>query len=138
MQPLSGRAATEIRVLVADTSRIHTQLLSDALQRDPGLAVITWDGDPMSLIPTTVTRDVNVLAISSTLTGHSLGALEIVRDLHAMRAATKAVVLMDTHEEESVIQAFRAGARGIFRRDGSVEMFCKCINSVCDARACVS
>jgi two-component system, NarL family, nitrate/nitrite response regulator NarL len=130
MQPHSGRVASQIRVLVADTSRIHTQLLSDALQRDPGLVVITWDGDPLSLIPTTVTRNVDVLAISSTFNGHPLGALEVVRDLHAMRAATKCVVLMDFHEEDPIVQAFRAGARGIFRRDGSVEMFCKCINSV--------
>lgn len=29
-----------------------------------------------------------------------------------------------------MIEAFRAGARGIFSRDSSVEMFCKCIHSV--------
>jgi DNA-binding NarL/FixJ family response regulator len=122
--------ATEISVLVADTSRIHTQLLSDALQRHPGLAVVSWDGDPSSLIPTAVANRIDVLAIGSTLHGHALDGLQIVRELCAIRPAAKSVVLIDSHQDEAIINSFRAGARGIFTRDGSVEMFCKCITAV--------
>jgi two-component system, NarL family, nitrate/nitrite response regulator NarL len=130
MESPSGRVAKSITVLVADTSRIHTQLLSDALQRDAGLSVVMWDGNPQSLIPTTIAYNVDVLAISSTSNGGALQGLEIVRELRAAGVHTKSVVLMDSYAEESVVNAFRAGARGIFSREGSVEMFCKCIRCV--------
>ena len=130
MDSIQGRAANEIRVLVADNSRIHTQLLSDALKRDSGLAVINWDGKPPSLLPTILSHQVDLLAISSALNGHSAGGLQVVRELHSVQPATKAVILLDSQDDEAVINAFRAGAKGIFSRESSVEMFCKCIHSV--------
>jgi two-component system, NarL family, nitrate/nitrite response regulator NarL len=130
MEPLTGRVATEISVLVADTSRIHTQLLSDALQRYPGFTVVTWDGDPASLIPTALAHRIDVLAIGSAPHGHALDGLRVVRELCAIHPSAKSVVLIDSHQDEAIINSFRAGARGIFTRDGSVEMFCKCITAV--------
>jgi DNA-binding CsgD family transcriptional regulator len=40
------------------------------------------------------------------------------------------VVLLDSRKPEAILDAFRAGARGVFNRDSSIEMFCKCIRSV--------
>jgi two-component system, NarL family, nitrate/nitrite response regulator NarL len=130
MEPLTGRVATEISVLVADTSRIHTQLLSDALQRHPGFRVVPWDGDPAGLVPTAVAHRIDVLAIGSAPQSHALDELRVVRELCAIRPAAKSVVLIDSHQDEAIINSFRAGARGIFTRDGSIEMFCKCITAV--------
>jgi len=130
MDAISGRVAKKIRVLVACGSRIHTQLLSDALRRDPDLAVVGWDWNPASLIPTTLSHHIDVLAISSALNDHAVHGLEILRELHAVRPETKVVVLLDSQEDQDVINAFRAGARGIFSRDSSAEMFCKCIHRV--------
>jgi len=126
---LSG-VARKIRVLVADNSRIHTQLLSDALRRDSGLEVFSWDSHPSSLIPTALAHSIDVLAISSALHGHAAHGLEVVRELRTASPETKAVVLLDSQKNEVVINAFRAGARGVFSRESSVEMFCKCIRSV--------
>jgi two-component system, NarL family, nitrate/nitrite response regulator NarL len=130
MEPLSGRAVKKIGVLVADNSRIHTQLLSDVLQRDAALTVVSWDGFPASLIPTTLTHNIDVLAISSTISGQDGQGLEIVRELHAVSPRTRSVVLLDSQDDDAVIEAFRAGARGIFSAESSVAMFSKCIHSV--------
>jgi len=40
------------------------------------------------------------------------------------------VVLLDSHDRELVVEAFRAGARGVFSRDGSVEHFRHCVYRV--------
>jgi DNA-binding NarL/FixJ family response regulator len=134
-----AKAAQAVRVLVADSSRIHTQVMSDALKRDPGLKVVDWDGSISDLVTTVVSQRVDVLAISSTMDGRTLRGLELVREVLAARPAARSVVLLDsqfhdTQEREIVVEAFRAGARGVFSRDGSVEGFCKCIHCVHDGQ----
>jgi DNA-binding CsgD family transcriptional regulator len=42
----------------------------------------------------------------------------------------KAIVLLDCSKLESVVEAFRAGARGIFCRSQAIKMLCKCILAV--------
>jgi two-component system, NarL family, nitrate/nitrite response regulator NarL len=116
--------------MVADSSRIHTQLLSEALQRDPELDVVTWNADPRGLLAAALAGDVNVLAVSSALDGHPARGLDTLRELRAACPGIRAVVLLDSRKPESILDAFRAGARGVFNRDSSIEMFCKCIRSV--------
>jgi two-component system, NarL family, nitrate/nitrite response regulator NarL len=120
----------KIRVLVADSSRIHTQLLANVLQRDQDLVIANWDSNPANLIPAVVAQKVDVLAIGDGLGGRAGAGLKIVRDLHSLQAKTKILVLLDSHESQLVTEAFRAGARGVFNRECSVEMFSKCIHSV--------
>jgi two-component system, NarL family, nitrate/nitrite response regulator NarL len=130
VDPIAGREVNKIRVLLADNSRIHTQLLSDALNKDPSLEVINWDWDPSGLIPTALAQNVDILAISSGLHGPAADAFEVVRELRAVIPGTKVVVLLESPKDEDVVNAFRAGAKGIFNRESSVEMFCRCIHRV--------
>jgi two-component system, NarL family, nitrate/nitrite response regulator NarL len=130
VQTKPAHPARAVRVLVADSSRIHTQLLSEALQRDPELDVVTWNADPRSLLPAALAGDLNVLAVSSALDGHPARGLETLRELRAARPSIRAVVLLDSRKPEAILDAFRSGARGVFNRDSSIEMFCKCIRSV--------
>ncbi len=130
-----AKAAHAVRVLVADSSRIHTQVMSDALKRDSSLKVIDWDGASADLAATVVSQRVDVLAVSSTMDGQALRGLALVRELLAARPGARSVVLLDSQlvdaqERDIVVEAFRAGARGVFSRDGSVESFCKCIHCV--------
>jgi two-component system nitrate/nitrite response regulator NarL len=125
-----AKAAHVARVLVADSSRIYTQVISDALKRDPGLKVIDWDGVTADLVAAVVNQRVDVFAISCTMDARELRGLELVRELQAARPAARAVVLLDSQDRDTVVEAFRAGARGVFSREGSVESFCKCIHCV--------
>jgi len=130
MPPISGRVARKIRVLVADSSRIHTQLLSDALRRDPGLEVVDWNWDPAALVPFIQTHQIDVLAISSALNDENSRTREHLRALQTICPETRMIVLLDSQNDEDVLNAFRAGARGIFGREGCAEMFCKCIHRI--------
>lgn len=123
-------ASRKIRVLVADSSRIHSQLLGNALEQDPDLAIVSWDASSSGLLSAVVSHNVDILAISSSFGGRAAAGLKIVRDLRSLHPRTKVVVLLDSQEAQLVTDAFRAGARGVFNRESSVEMFSKCIHSV--------
>jgi two-component system, NarL family, nitrate/nitrite response regulator NarL len=122
--------ARKICVLVADNSRIHSQSFANALQQDPDLAIAIWDSNPSSLIAAVAAQRVDVLAISSAFGGRCGAALKIVRELHSLHPKIRIVVLVDAPDSQLVTDLFRAGARGIFRRECSLEMFSKCIRSV--------
>jgi len=130
MDSVPNRKSETVRVVVAGSSRMHTQLLSGVLKRDPTLQVVNWNCDSSSLIPSVLAHKVNVIAISSTLDGDSTQGLEVVRQLRKESPHTKAVVLLDSQHDQAVIGALRAGARGIFSRDSSVDLFSKCVHNV--------
>lgn len=119
-----------IRVLVADNSRIHTRLLADALTRDPVLEVIAFEADPSNLIAAIMAQPIDVLVISSNLDESPCRGLEIVREVRTLNLGIRAVLLPDSSKDESVLQAFRAGAKGIFGRHEPLEMLSKCVRSV--------
>ena len=119
-----------IRVLVADNTRIHTQLLADALKRDHGLDVISADCDSHGLIAAAAAHKSDVLLISSNLDEEPHRAFEVLRELRASYPQIRAVVLLDSSKRETILHAFRTGARGIFSRHESVESLCKCVRSV--------
>ncbi len=120
--------ATKIRVLVVDSSVIHTQLLADALRRDELLEVIS--SDSKTVVETALQRVIDVLVISATLDEQTFRGFEILRELRASRPELRAVVLLDSSRPEPVLDAFRAGARGVFSRFESIEKLCKCVRSV--------
>ena len=130
MDFIPARATKTIRVLIPQTtlgSILNCYRIFGA-RFQPRRGQLDWN--PSSLIPTAVAHKVDVLAISSALNGIASHALEVVRELRAVSPGTKAVVLLDSQENEDVVNAFRAGVRGIFSRESSVEMFCKCMHRV--------
>lgn len=126
-QALRGHA---IRVLVADNTRIHTQLLADALKRDAGLEVLSADPNPQALLAAAEQNHVDVFLISSTLEEEPNQGLKVLRDLRALHPDLRAVILLDSSKDEVVLSAFRSGARGVFRRHESIETLRKCVRCV--------
>src|SRR5882724_6511140 len=130
MQSTSSSGGQTIRVLVADDTRIHTQLLADALRRDLQLEVISPPAQSRDLVAAVRLHRVNVVVLSSNLDEEPLRGFELLRELRASNPDIFAIMLLDSSKKESVLQAFRAGARGIFSRHDSLETLSKCIRSV--------
>jgi DNA-binding NarL/FixJ family response regulator len=122
--------AKKIRVLVGDGSRIGTQLLADGLKRDHVLSITPAYGPSGDLLSEAIQHGYDILLISASLEGDPRRGLQIVRQLRTIRAETRAVVLLDTRERAEVIEAFRAGARGVFCRSDSMKSLFKCIRCV--------
>ena len=130
MQVTQGSGGETIRVLVVDDTRIHTQLLADALRRDRQLEVVAPPARSRDLVETVRAHKVGVVVLSSNLDEEPLRGFELLRQLRASDPGILAIMLLDSSKREAILQAFRAGARGIFSRHDSVETLSKCIRSV--------
>lgn len=119
-----------IRVLVADDTRVHTELLADALKRDGDLEVTTLLCGSDGLTSGIDFNDSDVLVISCNLDEKPGRGFEILRGLRALHPDLRAVMLLDTSQGEMILEAFRAGARGIFSKNDSIETLGKCLRKV--------
>jgi len=129
-----GRGERAIRVLVADNTHIHTQLLADALKRDPSLEIAGTASHSRDLIGAVGNQEVDVAVISSNLDEEPMRGVEVLRELRALRRELRAIILLDSSKREVVLEAFRAGARGLFSRFESLETLCKCVHQVHDGQ----
>jgi two-component system nitrate/nitrite response regulator NarL len=134
MQSTQISSAEKIRVLVADDTRIHTQLLADALRRDFQLEVIAPPVRSRELSEAVRVHRVKVVVLSSHLDEEPLRGFELLRELRALNPDILAIMLLDSSKREAVLQAFRAGARGIFSRHDSLETLSQCIRKVCEGQ----
>src|SRR5208337_1793902 len=55
---------------------------------------------------------------------------EALHELRRVHPRTRGIVLMNLAKHEAVLNAFRAGARGVFSRSEPVDLLCKCIRCV--------
>src|SRR4051812_38199335 len=119
-----------IRVLVVDNTRIHAQLLADALKRDSYLEVVGAVSHSGDLIDLVRSQKVDVVVIGCNLDEQPLHGIEVLRQLKSTWIGIRAIVLLDSSKRDLVIEAFRAGARGLFTRHESLEMLSKCVRRV--------
>jgi two-component system, NarL family, nitrate/nitrite response regulator NarL len=117
-----------IRILVADDTRLHTQLLAEALRRDGGFEVT--GSDSQELIARVDLHNIDVLLLSSDLDEEPARGFEVLRKVRALHPDVRAVMFLDCSKHNSVLEAFRAGARGVLSRQESVENLSKCVRSV--------
>jgi two-component system nitrate/nitrite response regulator NarL len=126
----SSATNTKIRVLVADSSRIHTQLLADTLKRDADFEVVPYYSDPGLLASAAASLDADVLVVNANLDGQASLGFKALHDLQAISTNVRAIVLMETLSDELILMAFRAGARGIIGASQPMEELRKCIHRV--------
>jgi DNA-binding NarL/FixJ family response regulator len=116
-----------IRILAADSNMMSSQLLASALQRDTRFHVIEAVPDAEGIIRVITQEKPAVVVIGGELDGNKGKGFQIVREVRAACPETRAVMLLDSSERSQVVEAFRAGARGVFSRNGSLKLLAKCI-----------
>jgi len=124
------RGADFISIVVADSTRIHTQLLAEAMRSDPGLQVVATASSSAELLAAVVRVPVDVAIISYSLDDQPGQGPEVLREIRALRPQIKGVLLLDSSRPGDVLECFRAGARGIFAKHEQLESLCKCIRCV--------
>jgi two-component system, NarL family, nitrate/nitrite response regulator NarL len=123
-----------IRVLVADSSPITSQLLAEAIARDPRIEVLAFSSNPLQIIETIRRCRPDVLLISARLEDEACTGLKLLERLRTDRLAPKTVVLVDTSRPDVVVNAFRSGASGVFSRSTPFHMLSKCVAAVHDGQ----
>ena len=120
----------KIRVLAADTTRMGSQLLAEALAHEPQFEVAEIEARGKSIVEEVAHRKPHVLLLSSTLEGSTSLGFELTRQVHSACADTKIILLIDAATPSIVVEAFRSGAQGVFSRTESSKSLAKCISSV--------
>jgi two-component system nitrate/nitrite response regulator NarL len=125
---LDGILESAIRIMVADDTRLHTNLLADALRRDGAFEVI--GSDAQELIARAHVRALDVVLLSSELDGQPGRGFEVLREVRLLHPNVRAIMLLDTSRHELVLEAFRSGARGVLSKHESVEALSICLKRV--------
>jgi DNA-binding NarL/FixJ family response regulator len=102
-------------------------LLVEALARDLTLQVT--EAEPSEAAILAGADQAEVLLLSSTLGESPKLGFQVVKRLTEDQSKTRVVMLLDTSDRLSVLEAFRAGVRGVFCRTESLELLGKCIHA---------
>jgi two-component system nitrate/nitrite response regulator NarL len=134
-----SQPALTIRVLVADRSPFHTQLLAGALKRDPAFQVHTSDLTSIALAAaSTRHHPIDVFVLTGSAEGDAHRGLSILQEHRESTPQARAVMLLDSSNPESILDAFRIGARGVFHIQESSDVLCVCIHRVHEGKAWIS
>jgi two-component system nitrate/nitrite response regulator NarL len=116
-----------IRVLAADSTSMNTQMLVEALGRDGQFSMAGIASKPAEILSQTRKEHPHVALISARQAENGTAGFELCRDISSASPATRVIMLLDSSERSTVIEAFRSGARGVFFRTESLKLLAKCI-----------
>lgn len=122
--------SSQIRILLADSDELRSQMLTSALRRRSEFVVHACATDADLIRRTLLQADLDVAVICSDIRGPEV-CLPIIRYIHLARPHVGTVLLSETLSSELIVNTFRSGARGVFcHADAHFRELCKCIRCV--------
>ncbi len=121
-------ASPEIRVLVADRDPMSGDLLAHALAGD-GICE-AHAVNSAELLETLETRPTDVAVIASDLTLGPRNAFDLAHAVNRSYPNVQIVMILNQSDPDTVINAFRSGARGVFSRTQPMLQFLDCVQHV--------
>jgi DNA-binding NarL/FixJ family response regulator len=130
MKPSSGASRESIRVLIADSNQTQSQLLSSALRRQAALKVTCCQSAVSDCLLALKSVPVDVVLLGDGPSEH-VELINTLRELHSIHPEIGFVLLLDSYDRNLVVNAMRAGARGLFcRANEPFRALCRCITVV--------
>lgn len=134
MPPSSETAdssAPEINLLIAVESRMDGQLFKNALERPrQRIKVISYAVSKAEFTMALSSHALDIALVSESLQDGPLTGFQILNDLRSLSPKTRSIMLLKTDHSDLVVDAFRAGAKGVFCRSQSLTFLPKCIRAV--------
>lgn len=125
----------KIRILLADSNLMACSLLAQALEQDVSFHVVATSVTNSTLLDLIRQSRPSVALIAAHLQEGPLSGFACLPQLRAEFPSLPSIVLLDRSDPELVVDAFRAGARGLFARsDSDISMLCKCIRRVVEGQ----
>jgi DNA-binding NarL/FixJ family response regulator len=127
MSVRTGPSEERPTVVVADASRMGSQLLAQTIQSHNDFRVVgsaTTRSEAMSGISA---LQPDIAVISSRLQDGAFTGVEVLRELRTLQTRPRVIMLLDDNQSELVVESFRHGARGIFCRTELTTQLRKCI-----------
>jgi DNA-binding NarL/FixJ family response regulator len=115
---------------LADSNQTQAQLLSSALRRRPGLSVTCCGSELSNCLQALRSTQIDAVLIGDSPADHS-HLINTLRGLHASHPHIGLILLLDSYDCNLVVEAMRAGARGLFcRASQPFQALCRCISVV--------
>lgn len=135
---MSSQCATTsatIGVLIADSSRMQSQLLINSLRRHQEFHARACEMDMTSILRAVSDKLPQVALLSVHAPANVLETVMILRRFHFAHPGISKVLLVESCDRELAVNAFRSGARGIFAiGDASLRLLRKCLLRVADGQ----
>jgi two-component system, NarL family, nitrate/nitrite response regulator NarL len=126
-------SGSKYSVFIADRDSMSSDLLASALVRDEGCNAAAI---PLSnLMRALSSREVDLVVIGAETGYKSENSFDLAGAVVRSHPDVSVVLLLNKASRESVVHAFRSGARGVFSRERPLVEFLECIRQV--RRGCI-
>jgi two-component system, NarL family, nitrate/nitrite response regulator NarL len=116
------------RVLIMDRDSMGSDLLANALVRDSRCEAAAIQS--ADLLRTLSTGEVDLVVIGAEVMSKSGNGFDLAHTVSQTYPGVSIVMILNNSTRESVINAFRSGARGVFSRQQSMNEFLDCVEHV--------
>ena len=130
------KAASPIRVLIADDHRIVRRGLQHILNASPGIAVIGEASDYNGIIDILREQQCDVLLLDISMPGKD--GIEILHLLKKREPALRIMVLSSHSPEQFAVRALKAGAASYLTKDGAPDELVEAVRVVARGRKYIS
>jgi len=120
-----------ISVLIASAYPMAAELLASVLARQSHIHVVAIGTTVQDVLEASKSVSVNVALVNVSLADGALSGFRALRLILERDPTVKAVIMLDSPEPNLVVDAFRAGAKGVFCGSQSgVKALCRCVDQV--------
>ena len=107
------------------------QLLKDALERSrEHLKVVFCAASQNDFSASVLSHHVHIALVNESLQDGPFTGFQFLNHLRSLSPKTRSIMLLKSDSSDLVVDAFRAGAKGVFCRTDSLQLLPKCIRAV--------
>lgn len=128
-----GEVAGQIRIIIAERSDLLKRGMEQVLTADQGLVVIAEVSQPERLGDILSNRDADLIVIGL---DSDLSLKRTLREIARLAQGTPVLAFLGNGSTTNVVQALKAGARGILLRDSTDELLVQASRAIASG-ACV-
>jgi len=127
LRPLGDPELT-FRILIADRDSMSSDLLANALARDRNFQACGVQA--ADLLDFVGNGDVHLVVIGADVNHGAKSGFDLAHAVRRIHPSMPIVILLNQSTHDSVISAFRSGARGVFSRQQPVAELLDCVENV--------
>ena len=119
-----------ITLVIAEHSRMGCELMEASLRRHRHISVAACVVESEEFVDAYKRFNPDVCIVSSELKDGPATGFRVTREVRLSHHDANVIMLLEASKRGLVIEAFRSGARGVFSRDDSFDVLCRCVQKV--------
>ena len=129
MPAVLSRSSLSLRIVIVDSSQVTSQALSAFLEHH-GLRAEYAGPDANQALAVIKRAPIDLVLVSRDLGKQEMAGFDLTAKIRNAVPSVCVVLILETSDQDSIVRAFRSGARGIFCRTSSLDVLLKCIARV--------